>query len=83
ILESLIPKNEDDYSFATIASNIYIKDIQYKLWNEPTKINYIFKILKKVLYESFDVIIVDTPPDISFPLVQSAYEGMNNFLIVT
>lgn len=74
---------KDNLDFGVIASNSYIRDLNSKILGDTTLNTLIFKQLKNILYNFFDVIIIDTPPEVEFSLVQSAMASVENLLIVT
>lgn len=82
--DAIVVKETTDSSiaFGCIASNLELVNIETKLKNNLIKTKYLLKIVKKSLYSMFDIIIIDTPPNFD-GLVQSAYFGFDNLLIVT
>lgn len=74
--------NESSITFGCVASNLDLVEIENKFKNDLVRTKYLLDIVKKNLYSLFDVIIIDTPPNYD-GLVQSAYFGFDNLIIVT
>jgi len=79
---SLIYKENND-NFAVVATKPKITKIYPRLSSEHLAINHIIKYVIEALHFFFDVVIIDTPPDIINPITQSAFAGAENLLIVT